>query len=73
MSNNRFFNGKALEHGSRFKMTSDFGFVTLDLTNVYDRDSGIYTCKASNKGDYSTLCHLRFHVHCLRDDKISNL
>ncbi|XP_054275488.1 titin isoform X3 [Macrosteles quadrilineatus] len=43
-----FFNGKALEHGSRFKMTSDFGFVTLDLTEVYERDQGIYTCKASN-------------------------
>lgn len=44
-----FLNGKALEHGSRFKMTSDFGFVTLDLTDVYERDQGIYTCKASNK------------------------
>ncbi|XP_031367951.1 titin isoform X4 [Apis dorsata] len=44
-----YFNGKTLEHGSRFKMTSDFGFVTLDLTDVYDRDSGIYTCKAYNK------------------------
>ncbi|XP_033210459.1 titin [Belonocnema kinseyi] len=44
-----YFNSKALEHGSRFKMTSDFGFVTLDLTDAYDRDSGIYTCKAYNK------------------------
>lgn len=44
-----YFNGKVLEHGSRFKMTNDFGFVTLDLTDVYDRDSGIYTCKAYNK------------------------
>lgn len=42
-------NGKVLEHGSRFKMTSDFGFVTLDLTEVYDRDQGIYTCRAYNK------------------------
>lgn len=44
-----FFNGKSLEHASRFKLTSDFGFVTLDLTDVYDRDQGIYTAKASNK------------------------
>ncbi|KAL1117095.1 hypothetical protein AAG570_004423, partial [Ranatra chinensis] len=44
-----FFNGKALAHGSRFKMTSEFGFVTLDLIEVYERDQGIYTCKASNK------------------------
>lgn len=43
-----YFNGKVLEHGSRFKMTSEFGFVTLDLTEVYERDQGIYTCKASN-------------------------
>lgn len=44
-----YFNSKALVHGSRFKMTSDFGFVTLDLTEVYERDQGIYTCKAYNK------------------------
>uniref|UniRef100_A0A182TG18 Ig-like domain-containing protein n=1 Tax=Anopheles melas TaxID=34690 RepID=A0A182TG18_9DIPT len=44
-----YFNGKVLEHGSRFKMTSDFGFVTLDLTEVYERDQGIYTCKAYNQ------------------------
>lgn len=44
-----YLNGKVLEHGSRFKMTSDFGFVTLDVTDIYERDSGIYTCKAYNK------------------------
>lgn len=44
-----FFNGKQLVHGSRFKMTTEFGFVTFDLTDVYDRDSGIYTCKVSNR------------------------
>ncbi|KAI5701651.1 hypothetical protein M8J75_011738 [Diaphorina citri] len=42
------FNGKPLELGSRFKTTADFGFVTLDLTEVYDRDQGIYTCRAWN-------------------------
>ena len=44
-----YFNGKVLEQGSRFKLSSDFGFVTLDLIDVYERDSGIYTCKAYNK------------------------
>uniref|UniRef100_A0A0K8UMS0 Regulatory protein zeste n=1 Tax=Bactrocera latifrons TaxID=174628 RepID=A0A0K8UMS0_BACLA len=44
-----YFNGKILQHGSRFKMTSEFGFVTMDLTEVYERDQGIYTCKAYNK------------------------
>lgn len=44
-----FVNGKSLDHGSRFKLANDFGFVTLDLTDIYERDQGIYTCKASNK------------------------
>lgn len=44
-----YFNGKLLQHGSRFKMTKDFGFVTLDLIEVYDRDQGVYTCKAFNR------------------------
>lgn len=44
-----YFNGKILEHGSRFRLTNDFGFVTLDITDIYERDSGIYTCKAYNK------------------------
>lgn len=44
-----YFNGKVLEQGSRFKLSSDFGFVTLDLIGIYERDSGIYTCKAYNK------------------------
>nr|XP_036671085.1 titin isoform X4 [Drosophila suzukii] len=44
-----YFNGKMLQHGSRFKMTSEFGFVTMDMIEVYARDQGIYTCKAYNK------------------------
>lgn len=34
--------------GSRFKTNNDFGFITLDLTDVYERDQGVYTCKAYN-------------------------
>ncbi|XP_044003588.1 titin isoform X2 [Aphidius gifuensis] len=50
-----YFNGKILEHGSRLKMSHEFGFATLDLINAYDRDSGIYTCKAYNSvGDAFT-------------------
>ncbi|EEB18956.1 conserved hypothetical protein [Pediculus humanus corporis] len=44
-----YLNSKALDHGSRFKMTNDFGYVALDLMDVYERDQGIYTCKAWNK------------------------
>lgn len=62
-----YFNGKILQHGSRFKMTSDFGFVTLDLTDVYERDQGIYTCKAYNKfGEAFTSTT----VHCTGKESI---
>lgn len=44
-----YFNGKILQHGSRFRMSSEFGFVTLDLVDIYERDQGIYTCKAINR------------------------
>ena len=44
-----FLNGKPLETGTRYKTTYDFGLVTLDLSDVYERDQGIYTCKAYNK------------------------
>ena len=34
---------------TRFKVSNDFGFVQLDLTDVYPRDQGIYTCRAWNQ------------------------
>ncbi|RXG68646.1 Titin, partial [Armadillidium vulgare] len=44
-----FLNGKPLEHGARYKSSYDFGLVTLDLNDCYERDQGIYTCRAYNK------------------------
>lgn len=44
-----YFNGMLLQHGARYRMTYEFGLVTLDLMETFDRDSGIYTCKAYNK------------------------
>lgn len=44
-----FLNGKVLEQAHRYKTTYDFGLVTLDLNDAYDRDQGIYTCRAYNK------------------------
>jgi hypothetical protein len=29
-------------------MTNDFGFISLDLSDVYSRDQGVYTCRATN-------------------------
>ncbi|KAG7174092.1 Titin-like 20 [Homarus americanus] len=44
-----FLNGKVLEQASRYKTSYDFGLVTLDLNDAYERDQGIYTCRAYNK------------------------
>lgn len=55
-----FHNGKPLWAGSRIKTINDFGFVILEVANVYQRDSGLYTCKATNKhGEATVSCKLQ--------------
>uniref|UniRef100_A0A8D8Q957 Titin n=1 Tax=Cacopsylla melanoneura TaxID=428564 RepID=A0A8D8Q957_9HEMI len=55
-----YHNGQVLSVGSRIKTISDFGCVILTLTDLFTRDSGVYTCKASNKyGFASTSCKLQ--------------
>lgn len=55
-----FHNGKALWSGSRIKTINDFGFVILEIAGCYQRDSGLYTCKATNKhGEASVSCKLQ--------------
>lgn len=55
-----FHNGKALWAGSRIRTINDFGFVILEIDGVYFRDSGLYTCKATNKhGEASVSCQLQ--------------
>lgn len=44
-----FFNDAPLKVGHRFKTAYDFDYVALDLLNVYPVDSGIYTCRATNR------------------------
>lgn len=34
------FNGRPLKQASRFRMVSDFGFVSLEILYVYPEDSG---------------------------------
>lgn len=34
--------------GHRFRTFHDFGFVSLDILDVYAEDSGTYTCVAKN-------------------------
>ena len=55
-----YHNGKQLSAGSRIKTINDFGFVILEVANVLTRDSGNYTCKASNKhGETSISCNVQ--------------
>jgi titin len=55
-----YHNGKALWSGSRIKTINDFGFVILELSGCYQRDSGLYTCKATNKhGEATVSCKLQ--------------
>ena len=44
-----FFNDEPLKFGHRFRPAYDFDYVALDLLSVYPMDSGIYTCRATNK------------------------
>lgn len=55
-----FHNGKALWAGSRIKTINDFGFVILEVSGIYQRDSGLYTCKATNRhGEATVSCKLQ--------------
>ncbi|XP_067120871.1 titin [Centruroides vittatus] len=44
-----YFNGKPLSLGSRFMFTNDFGQVVMDISDLWPRDCGVYTCRAFNK------------------------
>lgn len=54
-----FHNGRPINHGSRTKTISDFGFVILEISGVTLRDQGQYTCRATNAhGSTTTECRL---------------
>ncbi|XP_040827738.1 titin isoform X6 [Ochotona curzoniae] len=41
--------GKPLEAANRLRMINEFGYCSLDFGVAYSRDSGIITCRATNK------------------------
>lgn len=41
--------GKPLEAANRLRMVNEFGYCSLDYEAAYARDSGVVTCRASNK------------------------
>lgn len=44
-----YFGGEPLPTGSRFITRNEFGFVSLDIMNCIDTDSGEYVCRAVNE------------------------
>jgi len=43
-----YLNGVELQQGSRFRTTTDFGFISLDIQSTVLNDTGIYMCKVRN-------------------------
>lgn len=41
--------GKPLEAANRLRMVNEFGYCSLDYEAAYARDSGVITCRATNK------------------------
>uniref|UniRef100_A0A8C2W2A5 Ig-like domain-containing protein n=1 Tax=Chinchilla lanigera TaxID=34839 RepID=A0A8C2W2A5_CHILA len=41
--------GKPLEAANRLRMINEFGYCSLDYAVAYSRDSGVITCRATNK------------------------
>nr|XP_023657555.1 titin-like isoform X5 [Paramormyrops kingsleyae] len=41
--------GKPLEAANRLRMINEFGYCSLDYEVAYSRDSGVVTCRATNK------------------------
>lgn len=43
-----YHNGKSLQSASRFHITFDFGYVSLDIQHCVPEDAGVYSVKAIN-------------------------
>ena len=64
-----YVNGVELKTGSQFRLTHDFGYVTLDMASIIPEDSGVYMCKAvNNSGEaVSTTAKVRSRGSILGD------
>ncbi|CAD6198030.1 unnamed protein product [Caenorhabditis auriculariae] len=54
-----FKDGHPLQNSNRFKLTSDFGYIALDIAHTVPEDSGVYSVRASNdKGEAEVQANL---------------
>lgn len=52
--------------GSRITKVHDFGYVSLDISHVRDKDEGVYMCRASNPlGEAVTTASMKIKSECL--------
>lgn len=52
--------GVLITSGGKYKITSDFGKITIVIRNVQPEDAGVYSIKATNSaGVAETSCRLR--------------
>ncbi|GMR57574.1 hypothetical protein PMAYCL1PPCAC_27769, partial [Pristionchus mayeri] len=55
-----FKDGMPMRNSARMKMTTDFGFVVLDLCPAEPQDTGKWTCRISNdKGQAESECEIK--------------
>lgn len=55
-----FKNGQLLQAGHRIKHVFNFGYVGFDIIQMYDEDSGCYTCQAKNDaGSAEVSCNIK--------------
>ncbi|CAB3397921.1 unnamed protein product [Caenorhabditis bovis] len=57
-----FKDGQPLANSNRFKLTSEFGYIALDISHTVPEDSGVYSIKAWNvKGEAEVQGQLTVH------------
>lgn len=63
-----FKNNQPLQSGNRFHLINDFGFISLDIHKIDEKDSGTYMVKATNDlGEAHTLSVVEIKCKIFKD------
>ncbi|RCN50589.1 immunoglobulin I-set domain protein [Ancylostoma caninum] len=65
--------GQPLHSGNRFKLTSDFGYVALDIAHTVPEDSGTYSGEAEVKGNLSVRGNAGILTDTLHDQSLQKI